>query len=158
MLGKWRPALADWLNNQNLYKVLYTLNGAFSKNGGTIIFLYWYLSGVLQGCPASAFIFDVSIDPLLEAFEEAIGQQNRGIVKVCADDIGMALSSFKYLRHIAPIFQTIAKTAGLCLKPPKCVVIPTSEPCTDELVKYIKTWLASNIPEWSNFSIKPVGN
>ena len=69
----------------------------------------------------------------------------------------MALSSFKSLRYIASIFQTISKTAGLCLKPPKCVVIPTSEPCTDELVNYIKTWLASNIPEWSNFSIKPVG-
>ena len=36
---------------------LYFMNAAYMSNGGEFIFLYWMLSGVLQGCPASAFLF-----------------------------------------------------------------------------------------------------
>jgi len=34
-----------------------------------------FMSGVLQGCPGSAFLFNKSIDPFLFDFEETIAKQ-----------------------------------------------------------------------------------
>ena len=82
-------------------KSLYARNYTTMRHGGFEYFLYWIFSGVHQGCPASAFLFDVAVDPILVAFEEALEQGPTGtsnpaafgIVRTCADDIGTALLS-----------------------------------------------------------------
>ncbi len=89
-------------------KSLYSRNYGIFRQSGVECFLFWITSGVLQGCPASAFLFDVVLDPILEAFEEALGSgvegalnpASYGIMRACADDIGAALLSLKGLRYL----------------------------------------------------------
>ena len=83
-----------------------------------------FLSGVLQGCPASAFLFNNALDPFLCAFNSALGHGNYGIVRACADDITFALSRLKHLHDLKPIYDSARLLAGLALKPPKCCVVP----------------------------------
>ena len=45
----------------NLITAIYWLASAYGNSNGTYVFLFWYLAGVLQGCPASAFMFDVCV-------------------------------------------------------------------------------------------------
>ena len=114
---------------------------------GQIRFLLWYLSGVLQGCPGSAFIFNMILDLFLHAFWQVITKHGRGMVRACADDIGAALTSYKYLMHLFPIFDIAEQVSGLTLKPTKCNVVPTSEPLTETLVNVIRKWLKRNVPK-----------
>ena len=96
---------------------------------GDWIVLIQFLSGVLQGCPASAFLFTVSLDPFLYAFEASLcNTQNRrtGIMRACADDLGVALRNLRQLTLMEPIFEDARVLAGLTLKPKKCVLIVLS--------------------------------
>ena len=138
----------------NLIKTLYTMAGAFSNASGQLCLLFWYLSGVIQGCPASAFLFDICLDPFLAAFDKVLVAAGRGILRACADDIGIALKSLATFKYLFPIFDSAQMIAGLTLKPSKCNVIPTSEQFSEELVARIKAWLNANVPGWANFSIK----
>ena len=131
------------------------MNSAHGNSAGEVVFLYWYLSGVLQGCPASAFIFDVSLDPFLAAFDAQIAQTGRGVVRACADDIGAALASYRHLKYFHPIFAKASEIAGLRLKPPKCNLVPTSIMFSEEIVRTIGSWLRKHIPEWQNFQVVP---
>jgi hypothetical protein len=123
-------------------------------------------SGVLQGFPASAFLFDCCLDPLLEAFASVIYQNTGptcnpshiGIMRCCADDVGAALLSLMGLKYLAPIFDLAELLAGLTLKPAKCVIVPISTTLTEEVSKQISTWLANNIPNWKHFKIQAHGN
>ena len=110
-----------------------------------------------QGCPGSAFLFDAALDPFLAAFEKVLTNAGRGIQRACADDIGIAIKSLSALRYVFPIFQSAECIAGMTLKPKKCILIPTSEPFSEELVRSIQRWLTTNIPAWANFSIKSSG-
>ena len=56
-----------------------------------------FLSGVLQGCPASAFLFNNALGPFLTSFDNILCANDAGIVRACADDIGI---SIKKLRHL----------------------------------------------------------
>ena len=114
----------------NFFRALYTLNAALDTMGN---FMLWYLSGVLQGCPGSAFVFNVSLDPFLCAFSEVLGERTRGILWACADDIGVALRDFRYLALLWPIFERAEKLAGLTLGPSKCHLAPTSEPWSQDV-------------------------
>jgi len=144
---------------------LYFLNAVYYCSGDSNTFLYWIASGVLQGCPASAFLFDCALDPFLEAFSEVIGQDpsgtgspaHIGIIRACADDIGAALLTIVGLKYLEPIFHLAPKLAGLTLKPAKCVVVPISAPLDDNLARIIKEWLAQHIPCWKNFKIQSAG-
>jgi endonuclease/exonuclease/phosphatase family metal-dependent hydrolase len=144
-------------------KSLYFFNAAYYSDGGSFIFLFWIFSGVLQGCNASAFLFDCVLDPFLEAFSEFITQNpnansspaHRGIIRACADDIGAALLSLKGLKYMEPIFDLAEQLAGLTLKPSKCVLIPISARFDETIVYSMKVWLSINIPKWSDFQIRP---
>ena len=118
------------------------------------LFLCWYLSGVLQGCPGSAWVFDCPLELFLEARDETIRMKGRGITWACADDIGIALKSSKYLSYIYPIFQTANLISGLDLKPSNYITISTSEFFSDDTENYIRNWLVASPPEWSNFSVR----
>ncbi len=76
----------------------------FTHNG-TKYNLNNFVSGVLQGCPGSAMLFNNAIDPFLFKIHNILRANNAGIVRACADDIGITLSMLRHLRMIHPIFQ-----------------------------------------------------
>ncbi len=94
---------------------------------GTTYDLINFLSGVLQGCPGSAMLFNNAIDPFLFKFQNSLRANNAGIVRACADDIGITLSMLRHLRMIHPIFQECKTFASLELKPVECVIVPLCE-------------------------------
>ena len=114
----------------DFFRGVYSFNSALGNADGELVFLFWYLSGVLQGCPGSAFTFDLALDLFLIAFEKVISKKGRGIIRACADDIGAALKHYKSLSYLFPIFKQAQYLAGLTLKPLKCNIVPTSEKCS----------------------------
>jgi len=139
----------------NFISCLYWMNSAVTFCNGKMQLLFWYLSGVLQGCPASAFIFDLCLDPFLAAFDDVIPSSGRGILRACADDLGAALNSHKSLMHMYAIFETAQLVAGLTLKPSKCNLVPTSLPFSNDVKKFLTEWLGKHIPNWVKFQIVP---
>ena len=147
---------------QHFVKQLYSFNAAYGCCNGTLVFLFWILSGVLQGCPLSSILFNISLDPFLECFHEFFVQSATSTttsmpvsftLRACADDIGVALRKLSDLIALASVFSAAELTAGLRLKPPKCVLVIISQPFAADLVCSVKKWLAENIPSWSNFKI-----
>ena len=144
---------------RNFFAALYFMNGAVETDSeGTLMVLFFYLSGVLQGCTASGFLFDVGLDPFLEMMDEKITIPGRGIVRACADDIGAALRDFRELRHLYEPFDIAACCAGLTLQPTKCKIIVTSCPIDDNVTQRIKAWLIRVLPQWRNFIICGAAN
>ena len=91
---------------------------------GSIIIIIRFLNGVLQGCPASAMLFNLALDPFLVAFERILEYGRKGIVRACADDLVFSLSRLANLELLFPIYQQAKNLAGLKLKPRKCSIIP----------------------------------
>ena len=54
---------------------------------GALIVILRFFSGVLQGCPSSAMLFDLALDPFLIMFARVLEHGRLGIVRACADDI-----------------------------------------------------------------------
>ena len=97
------------------------------RHNNLFLAIIQYLSGVLQGCPGSAFLFNNFLDPSLWLMDTKLRQGNNGIVRACADDIGACLARLKHLNVMAPIFDKAASLAWLNLKATKCVVVPLCE-------------------------------
>ena len=77
---------------------------------------------------------------------DAIDNAAKGTTRICADDIGCALLSLESLKLLYPIFVVAADVAGLRLKPPKCIIVPTSVPFSADVAAHIRQWLEANIP------------
>ena len=120
-------------------------------------FLFMIYFGVLQGCPLSADFFVLAIDPFLQAFELSVVQAGKGVIGACADDIGASLASIVHLVDMFKIFDVARLVAGLSLKAKKCVIIPVSSIFSNELHDAIRTWLASNLPRWADFTVSAAG-
>ena len=99
-------------------------------------------------------LFNNAIDPFLFKIHNILRANSSGIVRACADDIGITLSMLRHLRMIYPIFQDCKTFAGLELKPIKCVLVPLCE-WSEEVQKCILRWLHKNIPEWGSFKVAP---
>ena len=76
--------IPSWL--VNIIHCIYTNAWAVSDDGGRWSPLFQFLSGVLQGCPASEFLFNLALNPFLIIFQEALEQHKGGIMRACADD------------------------------------------------------------------------
>ena len=124
-----------------------------SSYGMNFLFFIW--SGVLQGCPLSATLFLMCVNPFLINFDLSLSSSNGGVVRACADDIGAALSDHTFLKQLFEVFSLAKQIANLQLKPKKCNIIPVNEKLSDELVNFLRRWLQDNIPEWSDFQIVP---
>ena len=110
------------------------LNLAHSAAGGALVPLFLILSGVLQGCPLSGFLFAIGVDPFLWWMYRVIELAGHGKIRVCADGIGTALKNISALLVLYPIFAAIERAAGPSLKPSKCVLVPAVHEFTPELV------------------------
>ena len=126
-------------------------NAVLEHNGETFIIIM-FLSGVLQGCPASGWLFNNALDPFLVMFDRALENGRKGIFRACADDLSFSLSRLKHLNLIYPIYTTAESLAGLKLHPKKCVIIPLLE-LTEECRNKVKSWIRLNIPAWEDFQM-----
>ena len=137
-----------------LFVGLYNKASAIYNNNGQILTLILFLSGVLQGCPGSAFLFNNSLDPFLHLMDRFLRGARAGIVRACADDIGLTLRRLSHLKKIHPIFMNAQRLGGLTLKPAKCIIVPLCE-LSNEIRNSIMAWLEANIPEWVGFAVEP---
>ena len=134
------------------FQAIYRNAAAVTVHNGVPIILIRFLSGVLQGCPASAMLFNLALDPFLAAFERALDFGNKGIVRACADDVSFALCRLAHLPLLFPIFSAAEHLAGLCLKPRKCKIIPCTK-ITPGILQRVSTWVGKHIPVWSEFEV-----
>ena len=93
------------------------------------IFMYNIAAGVLQGCPLSAILFVIILDPFLRQFDAALGFGKFGIIRACADDIAAVLYNMQHLDKLANTFPLAEMCANLKLKPSKCKLIPCVFEC-----------------------------
>ena len=147
-----RKMLPDYIR---VFHGLYKNAIASYEHHGVSHVLIRFFSGVLQGCPASAFLFNNAIDPFLACFDKALRTRRAGIVRACADDIGIVLKQLKHLKLIYPIFSDCKSHAGLALKPPKCVLVPLCQ-FSEETHARIYSWIVHHTPQWQTSKIKPL--
>ena len=86
--------------------------------------------------------------------DKRLRNSSLGIVRACADDIGAALSSINGLSVLQPVFQLASVSAGLRLKPSKCIVIPVFGEFSEDAKRAVMNWLEENIHDWSRFSVR----
>ncbi len=111
--------------------------------------VYW-----IANLSTSLFLFNNATDPFLTSFDNILRSKNAGIVRACADDIGITLSRLKHLLLIYVIYYDCKSFGGLALKPIKCVLVPLCR-FTHEVQTSISNWIAKHIPQWHPFKIKP---
>ncbi len=70
----------------NFVLAIYHNAAAYTFDGGVLSWLFDFGSGVLQGCPASAFLFNIALDPFLNYLTTHISPRS-GILRACADDM-----------------------------------------------------------------------
>jgi len=138
---------------RKLIFVIYFMHITYGSFGGTLVILFQICSGVLQGCPLSGLIFAIVADPGMSAFDEAINKSKVGCVRACADDVGAALKTIWGLLPMKDIFDDLEACAGLTLKPKKCVIVPTGEPLSQQVVDFIKGFLNEFLPQWAAFKV-----
>ncbi|CAK0821636.1 unnamed protein product, partial [Prorocentrum cordatum] len=128
----------------------------YSEFGGMILFMFPILAGIIQGCPGSGTLFAVSMEPFVADFESTIERKHRGIVRLCADDIGTALIKLQYLMQLFRIFGLAAQLAALHLNLSKCQILPLAGPISDPIKQLYRMKLKALIPSWSAFEIVEV--
>ena len=134
------------------FQAIYKNAAAVTIHNGDVVILIRFLSGVLQGCPASAMLFNLALDPSLAAFERCLEFGKKGIVRVCAGDVCFALQRLAHLPLLFPIYSAAEKLAGLKLKPPKCKVVPCVK-ITPETLIAVREWVSEHIPDWNEFEV-----
>jgi len=127
-------------------------NAVLEHERETIVIIR-FLSGVLQGCPASGWLFNNALDPFLVLFSRVLENGRKGIFRACADDLSFSLSRLKHLNLIYPIYASAESFAGLKLHPKKCVIIPLVE-LTEECKRKVCSWLRLNVPAWADFQVE----
>lgn len=134
-------------------------NFALHRAGGCEAFLFMILVGIIQGCPASGMVFAVASHPFFQMLASKQRALNLRVpcsmaLRGCADDIGAALSSYKFLSILKPVFDKAQIFAGLRLKAGKCVIIPLSYADFGAKASQIQEWLDRHLQGWAGFQIK----
>ena len=145
---------------EGLYRVVeanYFFIATHTKIGQAAMFLFLVRCGVLQGCPLSGTLFALSAEPFLRHLKYEVQEKEGGMVRACADDVGIAITALKSLLGAQQVFERAESLAGLTLKPKKCQLVPVCSVATPELEANIKCWLARWIPSWSTFAIASSG-
>ena len=102
----------------NLLKGLYHHACAQVCHNDSWIVIINFLSGVLQGCPGSAFFFNSALDLFLLSTDRALSTAHTGIARACADDIGGDPQEIISPETIAAYFQSCQ---GTCWVKPEAI-------------------------------------
>ena len=80
-------------------------------------------SGVKQGCPLSATLFVLALDPFLRAMASRIGPCN--VCRAYADDIALVLYHiWPYFKIVNELFHEFCTMSNLKVKVAKCIILP----------------------------------
>ena len=142
---------------RNAIMSLYTKITAYSSGVGDGSFLFNVLCGVKTGCPLSSILFILCVNPFIFVFNWMSDNPGFSITRVCADDFGSAMDQLYRIKTQASIFRLAQSTAGLHLKPCKCIIIITCISISDELISAVRAWLRDNVPEFQDFLISSSG-
>ena len=113
-------------------------------------------SGVLQGCPLSGSLWALCMDPLLRHLQRPFPSLDHGVVRACADDIGLVMMCVTQLVLIAETFCFAEKLAGLALQPAKCVAVPLWAPLSSEVQSQTHSDLVEARGWWGAFQVSDV--
>ena len=138
----------------SLVDVFYACNFSYTKVQSDLVFLFILKTGVHQGCPLSGWIFAIIFDPFVRLFQQLIDYQDRGMVRVCADDVGAVVDGNASLNILFDILDLARRYAGLCLKEKKCIIVPIGGKFSLQAVENIRDWLCRSLPQWSRFEIQ----
>jgi hypothetical protein len=141
----------------NVVEANYFFVDTHTTVGQRIVFLFLVRCGVLQGCPLSGTLFAISVEPFLRHMRYEVQNKGGGIVRACADDVGIAIVSINTLLQAKLVFDFAELFSGLTLKPKKCQLIPVCAVVTPELEVKVKGWLTDLIPDWAAFTIASAG-
>ena len=108
---------------------MYFMTGAYGVGEEGLRFLFWILSGVIQGCPFSGMLFVFALGPFLHAIEVLMDSPGISTTRACADGIGAAISSLQHMRVFHSLFKVLRWASNLRLSPPKCVIVPVTGRC-----------------------------
>ena len=136
----------------NFVKALYISVRVFVSVKSQLKHAFFARSGVLTGCPLSATLFVIAMDPFLKKFNRVLVEKSYGVLYACADDLGGSLLRMTSLLVLHTIFDTMATVAGLILNTSKCVIIPLV-PSSSPLFCSYRVWLEKHIPDWASFKI-----
>ena len=96
-------------------------------------------------------------NPILDLFLYLSDGPKLSVTRVCADDFGTAVRHLRVLKVHASIFRLAARTAGLHLKPEKCVLVISVCDLDQPLLARIKDYLEKHVPDFAQFRIVPCG-
>ena len=103
-------------------KQLYKNNIHIWRFGGICGVVFSILSGVKQGCPLSALLFVIAIDPFLRALRARVGV--RGMVRADADDVAIVCANiWRHRPGIAMLYAEFAEFSNFKTKSKKCTLI-----------------------------------
>ena len=88
----------------------------------------------------------IVIDPLLCMFKKHIEDKGLGVIRACADDVGVALKNFRDIVFFNAQFDKFSKMSGLCLNPKRCVIILTCFVASESNIETVRMWLSLNCP------------
>ena len=157
----------------NVIECIYINNNATYNTGNRTINMFKIVSGVLQGCPLSGFLFAICIDPFLRHCETStLGTTSTStpqhakspyysnmlhvrecIIRACADDVGASMSDIKHLLSLHSCYTLMQVISGLRLKPKKCNIIPLYCTYNSTIAQLYTAWLKEHIPEWQSFAV-----
>ena len=108
-------------------------------------------SGVLQGCPMSATLFVIAIQPHLSLTNSKLLRGE--LVCACADDVLTVLRTAASLIWVYYCFRFLARVSGLVIEPTKLHFIPLSSRPTLQLIETFRNHLLVHTPDWAGAKI-----
>ena len=127
---------------------------AAAVNGGPVgsDFLLWLAAGVIQGCPMSGWLFVLAMDVLIRAIIRTIGGNRRGVLRACADDLGLVIRSLTTMIDIQEPFADAEHATKMKVKPVKCKLVLLGSAEENALLD-VPGWLRAFAPRWATMEV-----
>ena len=89
----------------NLFRAISENAMAIFMHNGKTYEIIVFLSGVLQGCPGSALLFNNVLDPFLFDSCKVLQKGSRDIVRVCVDDFNFRSLGSNIFLYFCPVYE-----------------------------------------------------
>ena len=109
------------------------------------------LSGVLQGCPLSASLFVICLNPFLALIDSKLSEGE--FIAACCDDLLTVTKSEESLHMLAQCFKFLASVAGLHLSVHKTCFIPLYRSPSLHALEMFRLWICKSVPFFANVNI-----